>query len=82
MWYLSDILENASTEIFLDANTSSTLATEQAAQRKNSELELMNYISRSRCFCANSKTKMCEVSSTILQEKIHTVPNTASVKNP
>ena len=53
MWYLSDVLENASTEIFLDANTSSTLVTEQAAQRQNSELELMKYISRIRCLRAN-----------------------------
>lgn len=51
--YLSDVLENASTELFLDANTSSTLVTEQAAQRNNSELELMKYISRIRCLCAN-----------------------------
>lgn len=45
--------------MFLDADTSSTLVTEQAAQRNNSELELMKYISNIRCLCANSETKMC-----------------------
>ena len=85
VWYLSDVLENASVEIFLDANKLSTLVTEQVAQRNNSELELTSVVENT--FPAQDIVQTVTVkrkrgkSQPNCALKEHSMSNIASVKN-
>lgn len=85
--YPSDILENASVELFLDANKLSTSVVEQVAQRNdNSELELTSVVENT--FPAQDTVQTVTVKrkrgksqpNCALRE--HSLSNIASVKSP
>ncbi|XDA71287.1 hypothetical protein R6Z07F_001639 [Ovis aries] len=83
--YPSDILENASVELFLDANKLSTPIIEQVAQRSNSELELTSVVENT--FPAQDIVQTVTVkrkrgkSQPNCALKEHSMSNIASVKN-
>ncbi|XP_010950387.1 myoneurin isoform X2 [Camelus ferus] len=83
--YPSDILENASVELFLDANKFSTPGIEQVAQRNNSELELTSVVENT--FPAQDIVQTVTVkrkrgkSQPNCALKEHSMSNIASVKN-
>ncbi|KAB1284226.1 Myoneurin [Camelus dromedarius] len=83
--YPSDILENASVELFLDANKFSTPVIEQVAQRNNSELELTSVVENT--FPAQDIVQTVTVkrkrgkSQPNCALKEHSMSNIASVKN-
>uniref|UniRef100_G3SP24 Myoneurin n=1 Tax=Loxodonta africana TaxID=9785 RepID=G3SP24_LOXAF len=85
--YSSDILGNASVELFLDANKLSTPVTEQVAQRHdNSELELTSVVENT--FPAQDTVQTVTVkrkrgkSQPNCALKEHSMSNITSVKNP
>ncbi|XP_059776481.1 myoneurin isoform X2 [Balaenoptera ricei] len=83
--YPSDILENASVEVYLDANKLSTPVIEQVAQRNNSELELTSVVENT--FPAQDIVQTVTVkrkrgkSQPNCALKEHSMSNIASVKN-
>ncbi|OWK05768.1 MYNN [Cervus elaphus hippelaphus] len=83
--YPSDILENSSVELFLDANKLSTPIIEQVAQRSNSELELTSVVENT--FPAQDIVQTVTVkrkrgkSQPNCALKEHSMSNIASVKN-
>ncbi|XP_057595611.1 myoneurin isoform X3 [Hippopotamus amphibius kiboko] len=83
--YPSDILENASVELFLDANKLSTPVIEQVAQRNDSELELTSVVENT--FPAQDIVQTVTVkrkrgkSQPNCALKEHSMSNIASVKN-
>ncbi|XP_015091936.1 myoneurin isoform X2 [Vicugna pacos] len=83
--YPNDILENASVELFLDANKFSTPVIEQVAQRNNSELELTSVVENT--FPAQDIVQTVTVkrkrgkSQPNCALKEHSMSNIASVKN-
>ncbi|XP_004383502.1 myoneurin isoform X1 [Trichechus manatus latirostris] len=85
--YSSDILENASVELFLDANKLSTSITEQVSQRNDSsELELTSVVENT--FPAQDTVQTVTVkrkrgkSQPNCALKEHSMSNIASIKNP
>ncbi|XP_004834629.1 myoneurin isoform X2 [Heterocephalus glaber] len=86
MQYPSDILENTSVELFLDANKLSTPVAEQVAQRNNSELELTSVVENT--FPAQDIVQTVTVkqkrgkSQPNCALKEHSMSNIASVKSP
>ncbi|XP_037697076.1 myoneurin isoform X2 [Choloepus didactylus] len=85
--YPSDILENASVELFLDANKLSTPRTEQVAPRNdNSELELTSVVENTfpaqdivQTVTTKRKRGKSQPNCAL---KEHSMSNIASVKNP
>ncbi|XP_006890430.1 PREDICTED: myoneurin isoform X2 [Elephantulus edwardii] len=85
--YPSDILENASVELFLDANKLSTPIPEQVAQRNDhSELELTSVVENTFPAQDNGQTVTVKRKRGKSQPhcalKEHSMSNIASVKNP